>query len=168
VCAGAVVHALAAAFGMAALLAASATAFNLIKWAGAAYLLWLAFGLLRDMQRDEARSAAPQTSESARRLPLALAFRQGLLTNLLNPKVALFFLALLPQFIDAASAHKALAFLVLGGWLVLQSLGFLILLVLAVAPLARWRSHRMARRTLQAAGVALFVGLATRLAFAQR
>ena len=107
---GCVVHALAAAFGLAALLAASAAAFTVLKWAGAAYLAWLAIGMLREAARPAPVSApalAPATS-------LGRTFHQALLTNVLNPKVAIFFLALLPQFIDAAAANKTLAFLFLG------------------------------------------------------
>jgi threonine/homoserine/homoserine lactone efflux protein len=90
--AGCVVHTFVAAFGLAALLAASATAFALVKWAGAAYLVWLAIGMLR--------AAAPARDRAA---SLGRLFRQGLLTNVLNPKIAIFFLALLPQFIDGGA-----------------------------------------------------------------
>ena len=95
-------------------------------------------------------------------------FRQGFLTNALNPKVALFFLALLPQFIDAAAAHKSLAFLFLGAWFVVQGTLFLLAFVLLVAPLARWRTSPAIVRVLRALGGSVFVGLAARLALAQR
>ena len=167
VCTGAVLHALGAAFGLAALLAASAAAFTVVKAVGAAYLLWLAVGMLREAARKGETVTAAVVREREP-LPLSTAFRQGLLTNALNPKVALFFLALLPQFIDAQSAHKTPAFLALGGWFVLQSLVFLIVFVLAVAPLARWRPRLAVRRSLHGAGAALFAGLAARLALAER
>mgnify|MGYP003493420193 CR=1 FL=1 len=96
--AGCVVHALAAALGLAALIAASAAAFSVLKWLGAAYLVWLAFGMLKSAMAGETAVALPQPAESP---GLAALFRQGVLTNVLNPKIALFFPALLPQFIDA-------------------------------------------------------------------
>ncbi|MGZ5237449.1 MAG: LysE family translocator, partial [Caldimonas sp.] len=110
VAAGCVVHTLLAAFGRAALLAASSAAFSLLKWAGAAYLLWLAFGMLREgigAGAADAAAAAPfvPATAAAEPGPMRL-FRQGLVTNVLNPKVAIFFLALLPQFIAADAAHK--------------------------------------------------------------
>ena len=164
--AGCVLHALAAAFGLAALLAASATAFSILKWAGAAYLLWLAFGMLR-------AAARPQPEDAAQPVAAAPAgdwrtFRDGLLTNALNPKIALFFLALLPQFIDAAAPDKTLAFLFLGAWFVVQGLAFLVGLVVLVAPLRRWRPHDAWRRALQAGAGGLFGLLAARLALSER
>ena len=165
--AGCVLHALAAAFGLAALMAASATAFTLVKWLGAAYLAWLAIGMLRAAltRHDPVRGAPPNETPAPALRPAAL-FRQGLLTNALNPKVALFFLALLPQFIDADAPHKTLAFLALGAWFVLQGTAFLVAFVLLVAPLARWRPPAIVERGLQALGGAIFVGLAARLALA--
>jgi threonine/homoserine/homoserine lactone efflux protein len=105
--AGCIVHTLAAALGLSAILATSATAFMLVKWIGAAYLVYLGVTLLRTRSHDNA-SVAPA------RASLARVFGQGFLTNVLNPKVALFFLAFLPQFIDTDAPHKALAFIVLG------------------------------------------------------
>ncbi len=161
--AGCIVHALGAAFGLAALMAASAAAFNAIKWAGAAYLLWLAFGLLRSALMPQAavdKSPAPNSQQTCSH---ARTFRQGLLTNVLNPKVAIFFLALLPQFIAADAPHKTLAFLALGVWFVLQSALFLTALVLLVAPLRRWQPQPATLRALQGASGLLFAGLALRL-----
>ena len=166
VSAGCVVHALAAAFGLAALLAASAAAFAVVKWAGAAYLLWLAVGMLRRAAKPALERAAAMPASGA---PGAWhLFRQGLLTNVLNPKVALFFLALLPQFIDSAAPDKTLAFLFLGAWFVVQGTLFLIAFVLLVAPLARWRPSPVVERVLHALGGSLFVGLAGKLALTGR
>jgi threonine/homoserine/homoserine lactone efflux protein len=86
-----------------------------------------------------------------------------LLTNVLNPKVALFFLAFLPQFVPAATAHKTLSFLLLGGWFVLQGAAFLLLLVLLASRLARLGGSLRLRRALNAAGGVLFIALALRL-----
>jgi threonine/homoserine/homoserine lactone efflux protein len=159
--AGCVVHVLAAAFGMAALMAASSTAFALVKWAGAAYLLWLAIGMFRAAGRPLAATRSPPAAPGTARL-----LRQGFLTNVLNPKVALFFLALLPQFIDAGAADKTAAFLFLGAWAVLQGFVFLVAFVLLVAPLRRWQPRPGVVRGLHWAGGGLFALLAARLAFA--
>ena len=171
--AGCVVHTLAAAFGLAALLAASAEAFSAIKWIGAAYLVWWAIGLLR----AEPKAATDAATGAGAVLPagpiapeasLGRIFRQGLLTNVLNPKVAIFFLAFLPQFIDAGSPHKTFAFLALGAWFIAQGLIFLVAFAALVAPLGRWQASARMRRGLRATGGALFLGMAARLALAQR
>lgn len=108
--AGTFVHICAAALGLSAILATSAAAFIVVKLAGAAYILYLALGMLRSGRANDA-AAAPLAVAP---LPYRKIFAQGVLTNVLNPKVALFFLAFVPQFIDAAAPHKALAFIVLG------------------------------------------------------
>ena len=159
--AGCVVHALAAAFGLAALLALYPAAFALIQWGGAAYLVCLGLGMLRKAWRGgvgalpDAQAAAPKS--------FAADFRTGLLTNVLNPKVALFFLAFLPQFVPAASPHKTLSFLLLGGWFVVQGFVFLMLLVVLAARLARLGGSAPVRQALNAAGGLLFIALALRL-----
>ena len=176
--AGCVVHTLVAAFGLAALLATSATAFALVKWAGAAYLVWLAIGMLRSgaaasalVGAVEGSSGGDEDTPAAGRATspdLGRLFRQGLLTNVLNPKIAIFFLALLPQFIDADAADKLVAFLFLGAWFVVQGALFMIAFVLLVAPLRRWRASPAWRRGLNVAGAGIFVWLAARLALVER
>ena len=166
-CAGCVVHTLAAAFGLAALMAASSAAFNAIKWAGAAYLLWLAIGMLRQALRGGVAATASVTAD-ARGRSAAQVFRQGFLTNVLNPKVALFFLALLPQFIASDALDKTAAFLFLGAWSIVQGFGFLAVFVLLVAPLRRWQPRPAVTRGVRLAGGALFALLAGRLALAER
>jgi RhtB (resistance to homoserine/threonine) family protein len=106
--AGIFIHMFAAALGLSAILSTSATAFTVVKYVGAAYILYLAFGLLRSKPRAavDAAQVAP--------LPFTKIFAQGFLTNVLNPKVALFFLAFVPQFIHADAQYKAFAFIVLG------------------------------------------------------
>jgi len=106
--AGCFVHVAAAALGLSALIASSGAAFTVLRWLGAAYLVWLGIGLLR------ASGAAVSTAAAEPAVTWRRSFAQGFLTNALNPKVALFFLAFLPQFIDAAAPHKALAFVALG------------------------------------------------------
>jgi len=108
IAAGLLVHTLAAAVGLSALLAASAAAFTLLKWAGAAYLVYVGVSLFFASPAN--RSPTPELHAAG----LRTVFLQGLLTNVLNPKVALFFLAFLPQFVDPGKPNKALAFLFLG------------------------------------------------------
>jgi RhtB (resistance to homoserine/threonine) family protein len=106
--AGCFVHIFAAALGLSALLAASATAFTVLKWVGGAYLVWMGVSMLR------APAPALEPAAQAPQQTLRRIFVQGFATNALNPKVALFFLAFLPQFIDPNAPHKALAFAFLG------------------------------------------------------
>lgn len=106
--AGLLVHTFAAAVGLSALLAASATAFTILKWVGAAYLVYVGLSLLM------ARLAIEQRTPALHAAGLRTVFFQGFLINVLNPKVALFFLAFLPQFVDPSAPNKAVAFLFLG------------------------------------------------------
>ena len=167
--AGCLVHALAAAFGLAALLAVSATAFSVIKWLGAAYLLWLAVGMWRAAWRGRNAARATRATgaalagEKAQSHSAWADFRLGLLTNVLNPKVALFFLAFLPQFIAPGAAHKTLVFLMLGAIFVVQSVLFMLIVVALVAKLRGLPSSPAATRVLQGVGGTLFAALALRL-----
>jgi threonine/homoserine/homoserine lactone efflux protein len=112
---GCLVHVFAAAIGLSALLAASSLAFTVIKWAGAAYLCFIGVTMLLSRSQTPARTmSAEDGAISLRQIPLRQVFWQGALTNVLNPKVALFFLAFLPQFVNADSPHKTTAFLLLG------------------------------------------------------
>jgi len=107
--AGCLVHVALAALGLSALLAASAWAFEAVKWAGAAYLVWMGIGLWRSPGGSS--GMAMRVTETAARV-----FWRGALTNALNPKVALFFLAFLPQFIAPGAPGQASAFVLLGLW----------------------------------------------------
>lgn len=109
IAAGCIVHIVAAVIGLSALIAASAQAFAVLKWLGAAYLLYMAWGLLRSPKPAAADAPAPQLTPRQ-------AFRAAALVNVLNPKVGLFFLAFLPQFIDPAAGSATLAILTLGLW----------------------------------------------------
>jgi threonine/homoserine/homoserine lactone efflux protein len=113
---GTMVHVLAAALGLSALLATSATAFTVVKWVGAAYIVWCGIGMLRARRRAEPAADAAPVAPAAEGASLSYRriFAQGFLTNVLNPKVALFFLAFVPQFISADAPNKALAFIILG------------------------------------------------------
>jgi len=161
---GTLVHVLAAALGLSALLKTSATAFLVVKIVGAAYLAWIGIGMLL------ARGAAAQAVDVAPRvLRYRDIFRQGLLTNVLNPKVALFFLAFVPQFIAPDAHSKPLAFVVLGaifdfnGMLWCHSLAlftaFASRRLNVGAAVGRWLNRTMG---------ALFVALGARLALASR
>ncbi len=110
--AGCCVHSLACAFGLTALLAASATAFTVIKFVGALYLIYLGVRLI--FARPAAAEAAGATRATGAPKSLRQLFLQGFWTNVLNPKVVLFFVSFFPQFVTTGSDHKALAFLTLG------------------------------------------------------
>jgi len=108
---GTLVHVMAAALGLSALLATSATAFSVVKWVGAAYIVYVGVGLLRSKKATDQEVAPTPTLAP---LPYRKIFFQGFLTNVLNPKVAIFFLAFVPQFISTDAHSKPLAFVVLG------------------------------------------------------
>jgi len=117
--AGCCVHIVAAAVGLGALVAASATAFTVLKWIGAAYLLYVGLGMLLTRRRPVAGDTAAtgtgaDTAAGSASVHLRKVFLQGFWTNALNPKVALFFLAFLPQFILPGAEHKTATFLLLG------------------------------------------------------
>lgn len=105
--AGCIVHTLAAVLGISAILMTSAVAFSVLKYLGAAYLVWIGLRML--LSRATARQPTVTRGQG-----LGAAFRQGMLTNVLNPKVALFFLAFLPQFVSMQAPHPQLGLLVLG------------------------------------------------------
>ena len=111
--AGCFVHIFAAALGVSALMAASATAFTVLKWAGALYLLYAGIQLLLS-KRPSAMTVVAASEAATSAVDLKSIFFKGFLTNALNPKVALFFLAILPQFITPDASNKALVFVWLG------------------------------------------------------
>ena len=106
---GCLLHVFAAAIGLSALLAASSAAFTVVKWIGAVYLCYVGVRMLLS-----ADAAAATTPVATGPVLLRTVFWQGVLTNALNPKVALFFLAFLPQFVAVGAPHKALGFVLLG------------------------------------------------------
>lgn len=110
---GLFVHIAAAAIGLSAILAASATAFTVVKLAGAAYLVYTGLRMIFARAAHSAQSGPGACPARTKATPRAI-YVQGLFTNALNPKVALFFLAFLPQFVDPASTQKPLAFMTLG------------------------------------------------------
>ncbi|MCW5659362.1 MAG: LysE family translocator [Burkholderiaceae bacterium] len=158
--AGCFVHVTAAALGLSALIASSATAFTVLRWLGAAYLVWLGIGLLRG-GGAAADASAPSPAMTAWR-----SFMQGFLTNALNPKVALFFLAFLPQFIDANAPHKGWAFVALGTVFAFNGTIVNVAFAALVAQMRRAVSGPGSIGRWVSRGVgALFVALGVRLAF---
>jgi len=163
--AGTLVHISAAALGLSAILATSAGAFTLIKLLGAAYLVYVGLALVFSSQTplDAAHAASIVPA------PLRTVFVQGFLTNVLNPKVALFFLAFLPQFVESDAASQPIAFLFLG--LVFNVNGTLWNLLVA------WSAARVTAGLRQRAAVVkwfnrcvggIFVALGIRLALVRR
>ena len=156
---GTLIHTLLAALGLSAVLAASFLAFGIVKMLGAGYLIWIGIGFLRG-----GGHGAPDDSVESRGEGRGKLFRQGLLTNLLNPKVALFFLSFLPQFVSPRVDTAFPALLVLG--LTFLTTGTIWCLVLALG--SAWFRERMGRSF--AAGLLkrlaglLFLGLGIRLA----
>jgi RhtB (resistance to homoserine/threonine) family protein len=159
ICVGSIFHSCAAALGLSAILATSAVAFAAIKLFGGAYLIFLGIKMLLDRRRQ-----LSLPSNFRRRTTIA-AFRQGVFTNVLNPKVALFFLAFLPQFIDPASNMKVFAFLMLGlTFVTTGTIWCLILAWFASAFSERLRTNETIGQWLNRAAGALFVFLGARLA----
>lgn len=111
ICTGTLFHILAAALGLSAILATSAIAFNVVKVIGGLYLIYMAITLFRS-RRDTVGESTITTKTT--RLPLRKIYYQGLISNVFNPKMAVFFLAFVPQFISTSSDHKTMAFIVLG------------------------------------------------------
>lgn len=158
---GCFVHVFAAAVGVSALLTTSAAAFTALKWVGAAYLLWMG---VRMLFSKSAPLEIP-TEGAAFDVDLWRVFRRGFLTNVLNPKVALFFLAFVPQFIAPDATNKALVFLLLGLIFNLNSLP----INFGYAWLAAWFARRVnvvqrGMRWLDRAAGALFIGFGLKLA----
>jgi threonine/homoserine/homoserine lactone efflux protein len=158
--AGSVIHTFAAALGLSALLATSPYAFMAVKFAGAAYLIYI--GVRALLARGSGLPGEEAGTQADGRWS---AFRQGVLSNLLNPKVALFFLALMPQFIDAGSTHKVAAFLALGLTFVTLGVAWCLVLAVAAAKLrgAFLRRPSMANVLNKVAG-AMFIALGLKLA----
>ena len=156
---GGLFHVLAAALGVSAVLATSAVAFHTVKYAGAAYLVYLGIRMIRT------RDAGLEVAAS---VPSQRAFQQGILTEALNPKTALFFLSFIPQFIAPAAGHVFLQFIVLGTISVALNTTADLLVVLLAAPLERQLKHSATfrRRQRVASGLGM-IGLGAYLALAE-
>ncbi|MBN9559663.1 MAG: LysE family translocator [Alphaproteobacteria bacterium] len=162
---GAMVHALAAALGLSALIAASEPAFAAVRWLGALYLIWIGIQSLR-------ASLAGQHDADARgsaSLSIGVVFRQAALTNISNVKVIVFFLAMLPQFVDPARGHVGLQLFLLGCIFNTLEVVYLIAVGLLAGRASSWLLGRRAfRRVLDAVAGTLFVGLGLRLMLSAR
>jgi|SRR5450432_1054120 threonine/homoserine/homoserine lactone efflux protein len=134
--AGCVVHLLAAVLGLSAIIASSALAFSIIKYAGAVYLIYLGVSSFFSKQNVFGlnKNLAP--------LPLIEIFRQGVITNVLNPKVALFFLAFLPQFIHPDKANAQWQILLLGSWFNLSGTIVNILVAILFGKMGNWLAKK--------------------------
>lgn len=145
VCTGAMVHTVALAFGLSTILAASATAFTIVKVVGAVYLVWLGIQALRskglavqaeDLEQDGDEHTNPWG-----------AFRRGVLVNVLNPKVAIFFLAFLPQFVDTSRSATWWQFIVLGTLVILIALVWEAALVFGAGFISSWLQRQQRATT---------------------
>jgi len=164
---GFLVHILAAAFGLSAVFLAVPVAYDALRWAGAAYLLWLAWDAVRPSADGAAAGIfAPRVLPHA---PPKKLYRMGLLTSILNPKVALFYLALFPQFVEPARGSVLAQSLVLGLIQIVVAIFADGLFVLAASGVARWLGQRpawaLAQRWLLAS---VFAGIAAKLALDDR
>ena len=169
---GCFVHIFAAAVGVGALLAASATAFTVLKWVGAAYLLWMGVRMLFSKASGDSSSgaaiAAAQAAPAAQ-VSLRSIFLGGFWTNVLNPKVAIFFLAFVPQFIAPGADNKALAFVLLGVLFNVNAIPVNTAWALA----AGWMARRVGAvqrgmHWLDRVAGAMFIGFGLKLAFSDR
>ena len=161
-CTGLLVHTTAVVLGVAALFQASALAFTLLKYAGAAYLLYLAWGAFR-------AGASTLPAEAGQETSWFRFYLRGIVMNVTNPKVSIFFLAFLPQFTNPAKGSMALQLLTLGGVFILATL----LVFGGVAVLAGWVGERLrqserAQRVLNKATGVILAGLALKLVTASR
>lgn len=160
-CSGISIHTTAAAFGISAIFYSSAVAFNLVKYAGAGYLIYLAFMAVRS-----SGSIALAPTES---LPAGALYRRGFIMNVLNPKVALFFLAFLPQFVNPLSGGLPLQMILLGAVFMLQAV--------VIFSLIGWFSGTIGRQLLSKPHIAkyfdrltagVFAALGLKLALSER
>ncbi len=162
---GSALHGLAAALGVSALLAASPWFFEALRYAGAAYLVYLGAKALH-----AALFAPPPeaTAQVAAATSLGRVFRQGVITNLLNPKIVVFYLALLPQFVDPALGHVGLQMFLLS--CIPNGLGtaYLMLVGLGSGAASGWLARRAFTRWLDGIAGGFFIGLALRLALGGR
>ena len=157
---GCLFHTTAAALGLSVILARSAMAFQIVRYAGAAYLVFLGFRMMFSRAAEVDGAARPPARQR-----LWLIYRQGVITNVLNPKVALFFLAFLPQFIDPKRPTRVSAFLLLGAVFMFNgTLWCLLLAWFAGSVSQKVRANPRAQIAMKRGTGALFIGLGTKLA----
>ncbi|RYY95003.1 MAG: LysE family translocator [Comamonadaceae bacterium] len=161
--AGCFVHIFAAAVGVGTLMATSAAAFTVLKYIGAAYLLYLGVRMLLSRAAPPANLDAMAAADTPR--SLRAVFLGGFWTNVLNPKVALFFLAFVPQFIAPGVDNKALYFVLLGVLFNLNAIPVNVGWALAAGWMARRRAVQKGMHWLDRAAGVLFIGFGLKLAF---
>ncbi len=162
VCSGALVHVIAAALGLSAILATSALAFAVVKYVGAAYLLYLGIQALRSAGGQFNLRPAPRTSALQ-------AYRQGILVDILNPKAAIFFMAFLPQFVRPEQGAVAVQLLILGGLVVLVAIVIeCALVLLAARASSALRANRRMGMWLDRVLGSVLIGLGVRLGLSER
>jgi threonine/homoserine/homoserine lactone efflux protein len=160
---GGLIHTMLAAFGLSIILASSHTAFSIVKYAGALYLVCLGISIFL-----KGKTPVTSPNEQCQNSDLQVIYFQGLLTNLLNPKVALFFLSFLPQFINPSQAHGPVPFLILGGTCLATGTIWCLILAFAASyfTIALRKNSKIAR-VLQILSGIIFIGLGLNLAFKQ-
>lgn len=161
-CTGLLFHTAAVTFGLAALFKASAAAFTILKFTGACYLLYLAWKAFRAGTESDPTTAADQLNSAS-------LYRRGIIMNITNPKVSIFFLAFLPQFADPAKGTLSVQLLLLGGVFIIATMVvFGAISILAGVFGERFRRSARAQKVLNRAAAGIFAGLALKLALAQR
>lgn len=161
-CTGLLVHTAAVAFGVAVIFQASALAFTLLKVVGAGYLIYLAWQIFR---------ASPEQirMQNDRQKSLASLYRRGIIMNITNPKVSIFFLAFLPQFADPGRGSISLQMIVLGGTFIIATILVFSSIALLGGVLGNWLNRsEAAQRILNWTAGTVFVGLALKLVTAER
>ncbi|MFE6865551.1 LysE family translocator [Kitasatospora sp. NPDC057692] len=149
--------------GVTALLTASRVGYEVLRWAGAAYLVWMGIGMLRARAKDGGEQEPAADEDTAPVGGLASGLRRGLLTNLLNPKVGVFYVAVLPQFIPAGAPHFATG-VALTGVHVVEGLLWSVVLVGFARALRGWLRRPAARRAMDRVTGAVVVGFGVKLA----
>lgn len=161
-CTGLIVHTTAVAFGVAVIFQASAAAFTVLKLIGAAYLLYLAWQIFR-------ASSAKINTRSATKLSFAKLYRRGIIMNVTNPKVSIFFLAFLPQFADPQRGSLTMQLMMLGGTFIISTLIVFGSIAILAGSLGEWliRSEK-AQKIMNWIAGSIFIGIAIKLITAER
>lgn len=163
ICSGLFIHAILSALGISILLVETAWAFSALKWAGACYLVWLGIASLRQAMAKDGQGQKAEPAVLRQKVSSAVSYREGVLSNVLNPKTALFYMALLPQFVDPAGNAFQQS-------LVLASVHFLLAmlwqcgLAFVVVRFKGVGASQRARRALNAMTGGFFVAMGAKLA----
>jgi RhtB (resistance to homoserine/threonine) family protein len=161
---GSIIHTTLAAFGLSIIIAKSIIAFNIIKYAGAVYLVYIGYKMLTDRSQFNTEISVTQ-----KRADLKKIYRDGVITNVLNPKVALFFIAFLPQFIDPSFTNTILPFMLLGATFTITGTLWCIFLVCFSAAIAHklTNNKKLSGHINKICGIVM-IGLALKVAFTRK